>query len=266
MNSESNPLGQVCHTEKRGCSPIHFYYIIGILVAIVIVLMSVDWGTNTTLANTLNFALGLTSLVLALVAIIYAFVANHSFSGTVTKIETAASSVKEETSRLEISLKALESAVKEIPKSLNDISHGITETQKLIAVSSQQAKQEPPPPPPANENNIQAFANTVIDYYMRVSSWNGLKVIYLCYEACQKKLKVDLKEWTASDPTISYDYAYGYVVASASANFMTINDDANGKIFVAAMPQPVAERIIPALMERLKKPTSASQCRFCESN
>ena len=79
---------------------IHFGYIISILVVIIIFLFTNDFKDNESIATTINFAVGLVSVVLAVVAIVYSFIANGSFAGTVSKIDAASSSIKKETESL----------------------------------------------------------------------------------------------------------------------------------------------------------------------
>ena len=57
--------------------------------AIIVILLAVSWNGVKDLAGILNFALGLTSLVLAIIAIIYGFIANNAFAVTVSKIDYA---------------------------------------------------------------------------------------------------------------------------------------------------------------------------------
>ena len=87
---------------------IHFGYVVSILVAIIIVLLTKKWAEIPNLANYLNFALGVASLVLAVVAIVYAFFANNSFNVTVSKLESAATTIKDETGDLEKAVHGLE--------------------------------------------------------------------------------------------------------------------------------------------------------------
>lgn len=108
-------------------SKIHFCWTIAVLTAIIIILLAVKWSDIENLANTLNFALTLTSLVLAVVAIIYGFVANSAFVGTVSHIDTAASSIRD--------------MVREIPDKLNLIAQKTSDVHQLVAnAASQPAK------------------------------------------------------------------------------------------------------------------------------
>jgi hypothetical protein len=218
----------------------HLFWIIGVLTIIIIVLLSVNWNSVKDLAGILNFALGLTSLVLAIVAIIYGFVANNAFAGTVSRIETAAS---------DISL-----VVKEIPDLLKVIDRRTLDMQNKMAISASAASQERPSSPPAEQSKaIQEFANSVVAEFLRASSWNGLKLLYVCRVCFEKKLEFDLRKLCSLDNSMSYDYAFGYLVASASASLLRFAASVdNVKILVTLMTVPIAQGIEPAIQARLK--------------
>jgi len=211
-----------------------------VLTAIIIVLLAVKWSDIENLANTLNFALTLTSLVLAVIAIIYAIVANSAFAGTVSHIDAAASNIRD--------------MVKEIPEKLNVIVQKTSDVHQLIAnAASPQAKPAAQPPHLAEENAaIRNFAIAITEEFLRASSWNGLKLLYVCRSCCERKVAFDLKQLCSLDGAMSYDYAMGYFVASASAQFFQFNTKDYINIFVTSMPGIVADRIQAAINARLE--------------
>ena len=233
-----------CRTIK-----IHFGYIVSILVAVIIVLLTFKWAEIPNLGNYLNFALGVASLVLAVVAIVYAFYANNSFNVTVSKLESAATTIKDETSDLEKAVHGLELQLKDIPAKLLSLEGQVSKTHALVEASSQQPKVEAIPQNP--DISVEQFANQVIERFLVVSSWNGLKAMYLCLVACERQKEFDLREWTILDQTISYDYAYGFLISASSAGFFdhTMQDS---KVRVTSMPKPVADKVRPILEARLK--------------
>jgi hypothetical protein len=240
---------------------IHFGYIVSILLAIIIALLTVQWSEIPNLANYLNFALGAASLVLAVVAIVYAFFANNSFSMTVAKLDSAASTIKDETTDLEKAVQGLEEHVKEIPKALHLLEDKMSKTHALIEASSQQQKAQPI----QNDAALLGFINAVMDYFLSISSWNGLKVLYVCQLAFEKQKQIDLKEWTELDKTISFDYAFGYLVSSSSAGFFNHTMEGT-KVKVSVMPPQFVQKIRPAIDLRLKTlpPDTRSQIEIIQ--
>jgi hypothetical protein len=249
---QSNPVSS---GENPQCCRIHFYYIVGILVAIIIFLCTWNFSNQEKLANALNFALGLTSMVLAVLAIVYAFVANNAFAGTVSKIESAAASIKKETAQLDQSLHKMEVVVKSIPESLAKIAGGVDRTNKIL---ESQPKSELPPQPQENDEKVKAFAISVIDRFMLSTSWNGLKLLFLCDLAAKAHLKFDLRDWTAKDTVTSFDYAYGFIVAAASAGFVSMIDD-NGIVTIHSVPALVSEKAAAEINKRMGNEIVAQQ-------
>jgi len=233
--------------EGKSSGSLHFRYIVGILVAIIIFLCTKNFGNQDKLANALNFALGLTSMVLAILAIVYAFVANNAFAGTVSKIVSAAESIKAETVQLDQSLRKVEAVVDSIPKSLAKIEGGIDKANQIL---ESQPKAELPPPAKQDDAKVLEYAKAVIDRFMTSTSWNGIKVLYFCLMAAKEKKPYNLRDWTTKDPSLSFDYAYGFLVAAGSAGFVFLNDD-NGVVRIHSLPEIVSERLMVEVNNRM---------------
>ena len=99
---------------------------------------------------------------------------------------------------------------------------------------------------------IRAFVNNVTKEFLRASSWNGLKVLYLCTECHKKKLAFDLKQVCTSDGSMSYDYAFGYIVASCSAQFLRYESPDNINIRIVSVYGDVQDEIMRAIEARLE--------------
>jgi hypothetical protein len=54
-------------------SKIHFFYIVGILLAIIIILLTNNLGANDKVLNYTTFAMAISSILLAIITIIYSF-------------------------------------------------------------------------------------------------------------------------------------------------------------------------------------------------
>lgn len=205
------------------------------LAVIIILLLTVNLSSDKDLANTLNFGLALTSFVLAIIAIIQAIVSNNAFSGTVAQIEGAAAAIRE--------------MVKDIPPKLDAIDK---RTKEMAGGGvSPQATPVPQPAPELQNQQILNFVLKVTDEFLKTSSWNGLKLLHVCQLCHQKKITFDLQYLCGLDGHMSYDYAYGYLIASISAQFLTCNIADNKIITVTSMPAFVADRILPAIDGRI---------------
>ena len=171
---------------------------------------------------------------------------------TVAKLESAASIIKDETGDLEKAVIGLELKLKEIPEALHSLEGKVAKTHDLVASTSQQSKSEIS----VDNKNLSAkeFVTKMIDEFFKNTSWNGLKILYLCKLACEKQKEFDLKAWSVLDQTTSYDYAFGFIVAASSIGFFQHKmKDANGTIFsIVSMPAIIAEKIHPAIEAKIK--------------
>jgi hypothetical protein len=107
-----------------------------------------------------------------------------------------------------------------------------------------------------NEKGVQEiitnFVKNVSKEFLRSSSWNGLKILYLCTECHKKKLAFDLKQVCASDGSMSYDYAFGYIVASCSAQFLRYETPDNINIKIILVHGDVQDEVMSAIGARLE--------------
>ena len=79
---------------------IHFIYVVTGLVLTVIFLLAADLSQVSALADKFEFALGLASLILAVVAIIYAFFSNSSLTGVISSVNALLSRTERATGDL----------------------------------------------------------------------------------------------------------------------------------------------------------------------
>lgn len=105
---------------------------------------------------------------------------------------------------------------------------------------------------PGIQEIIAAFVNNVTKEFLKASSWNGLKVLYLCAECNRKNLIFDLKQACDSDGSMSYDYAFGYVVASCSAQFLRYESPDNVKLRIVLVHHDLHNELAKAIDGRLE--------------
>ena len=93
-----NPAAKPRHFSDVG--RVHFLYVAGILTAVIVVLMAVEFGDQAGLVTIVSFAATLASLVLAVAAIVYAFVGNSSISHHISTWLTASERFRTESNVL----------------------------------------------------------------------------------------------------------------------------------------------------------------------
>ena len=66
----------------------------------------------------------------------------------------------------------------------------------------------------------QAEWERYIETFFQLSSWNGKKVLYACSLSSQTGKPLNLRGLCDEDKNLSFDYAYGYLVAASCAGFL----------------------------------------------
>jgi len=197
-------------TEKY---KIHAFYILFILMTVIIMLATIKWASIPTLTEYITFGLTLTSLILAILAIIYAFLSNSSFAATISQINASASamsSVKEEVKR---ATEALTVEVATLPRALAGLSSQVGSTYALVS----QLTQPSPAYPSGPEFNADP---TFIQYFLDRISVTGTLTLYACAFAHKRNVTFNRKDLSAAVRALDEDYVYGFLVASSSARIM----------------------------------------------
>lgn len=92
------PNALTLHMRSHGV--VHLVWLVVILVGIIIGLSSVKLGTDSSVKDILNFAVALSSLLLALVAIVQAVVSSGSMSDTIGEVHRAVASISDPAEKL----------------------------------------------------------------------------------------------------------------------------------------------------------------------
>jgi hypothetical protein len=76
------------------------------------------------------------------------------------------------------------------------------------------------------------------------SSWHGLKILKACQWAAQGKRLLRLREFASVGTPMAYDYAFGFLIATFSANLVIASaNPESGHVVVASVHPTVDERI-----------------------
>ena len=61
--------------------------------------------------------------------------------------------------------------------------------------------------------------------FFRLSSWNGKKVLLACALASRENKRLPIRTLCAADQRMSFDYAFGYLIAASSGGYFTVQSD-----------------------------------------
>lgn len=183
---------------------IHYSYAIGILIAIIIFLLTSNFGTNESIVQFLTFGLTLSSLCLALIAIIYSIISNATMGNNLAKISEASSNITVMSSDLSKTNEMLFQKIEIIPDILKSVEAKVDSSAQIIEklgsdeyrlISSE----------PAVDVKVFDYTKKEIDHFFQISSFNILELMYVFHLAKSKEHSFDLKKLNA---TLEWDYDY----------------------------------------------------------
>lgn len=207
---------------------IHFFYVTVILVSVIIALFTVGSVAQDRLSEYLSSAATITSVVLGVLAIIYAFISNDSFSKATGKLSEIVDSSKKESNKLidvlgqiqdvaKASRENSESLTDLVGKITNEISELTSTTKSLEAATNGIAGILPTIPSgleeikkrfdalPTNGNSFAVVGNEVdgegaenkedlVKDLISKSPMAGLLIMYACYVYNKIGKKIDLSK------------------------------------------------------------------------
>lgn len=159
---------------------IHYRYWLGILVAILIGSLTVNWSGMKDLVNLLSFGLSLTSLVLAVIAIFQTLFSNAAVTSVQQSITQAAAQLEAGAKEIEQARTHLIEQIGQIPAALGEMSNRFeTFEEKLINSTKQEFEKSvgiPPTPSVAGELPHATFGLRVA-YYLCVLAYEHKKIV-----------------------------------------------------------------------------------------
>jgi hypothetical protein len=196
--------------KENGINKLHFLYIVGILIAIIICLLTIDFGNNQNLLEYLSFALTVTSLFLSLLAIIYAYYSNSSFSETISTLNKSSNDIAYNSKNLEEITKQLDIKFEKLPQLIKAIEEKVDITNAFLADQYERNNIAPNAQP--DENLPQTF----IDKFFVYSSTMGLYALYAAYLSHKNKITFTLKALNDVSDLLVVDYTMGFLTSASS--------------------------------------------------
>ena len=189
---------------------IHFAYIISILVIIIICLIAIKWSEVYELVRIVDFAATLTSLVLALLAIVYAFYSNSSTVNNVYKLNEASNNINKTSQSLSLIVKELNSEVKQIHPVLKEVEKKTRHTNNLLEELNS-----------SNSNQDSAELGRIsVENLLKHSSISGLMTLYAIQICFNSRKKVDIEKLEEIIYKRHSDYIDGFLVCIEAINII----------------------------------------------
>lgn len=228
---------------------IHFSYIISILLVIIVVLASVEWSDNSDLIKYISFASTIASLLLALLAIVYAYLSNATFSKNITLINEVSNELKTNTSNLSIISETLEKDLKKLPLTLEGVDKKVDALPELLSKLTPKEIIKKEEVNSAISNLTEVFS---VKEFLETSSYTGLLSLYGIVLAHAEKTPFNLQDFTNEIEILEFDYSLGYLIASSA--FGIFNYKSSKSIWnITEMNQEFADKIEKSLFEKGKE-------------
>lgn len=189
---------------------LHFLYIVGILIGIIIVLLTIDLANNQNLFNYLSFALTFTSLFLSLLAIIYAFYSNSSFFDTISILNKSSNDIARNSKSLEEITKELDEKFERFPLLMKEIEKKVDLTNAFLADQYERNNIAP------NDETNEDLPQSIIDSFFKYCSTIGLYALYATYLNYKNGKSFTLKALNELTEMLPAEYTYGFLTSVSS--------------------------------------------------
>lgn len=222
--------------KDNGHIKIHFIYVVIILIAIIITIVTCRLSDNQQVTSIISFAGTVTSIILSVLAIFITVLSNDSMSGlmekirsltdsikpaeehmkqasdkienTISGLETVRGELKDASSKIQLASSSIEKTTKELSANVcGKIEEKMTELRAVIQ--------------PKTDTKNEEVCDLNVKQYLETNSYAGLITLYALV-LCEKKQKIFQVEQFSSIilKYASGDYILGFLVASYSAGYI----------------------------------------------
>jgi hypothetical protein len=244
--------------ENKTINKLHFLYITGILIAIIILLSTAKFGSNDNLIAYLSFALTVSSLFLSLLAIIYAYISNSTFGDTISSLNKSSNDISNNSKNLEGITKTLDEKFEKLPQFLKALENKVDWTNAYLYDQyerSQNAPQEP---------LDQEIPKDYIDKFITYSSTMGLYALYASYLSWKNKKPFTLKTLYDNCELLSVEYTMGFLTSVSSFGVFT-RFDYSDKWTITDFNSRIAETITKEVEARVQNEKDSDKSNYLET-
>lgn len=234
---------------------LHFNYIIVILVSIIVGLVSVQWSEVPKLVDYLTFALTLSSLILAGLAIVYSIYSNTSISGSLSEISAAAKEVSSSSMSINQSNIELREEVEKIPVMLDVVDRNIVDTKNIVSTFSE--KQEAFTKVDMQANPVGAIDKGISDdhlsEFLSLTSIRGLEVLLMVTLSLESETSFNFEEFVENNENYggTSEYLYGFFMSMVSLGLVIYLTDAKDRFTIKSVNKFIKANIRKRIKERV---------------
>ena len=249
---------------------LHRNYIAGMLsFAIIMLITSKYGGPNNALFEYISFGSTITSFVLSVLAIFVTVQSSSDLYMQFTRIDNATDTINNASSKIDSTLVALKEAETKLTSTSSNISSQLEELAERIDEKIKTRMKE-------TENNISkklaSSQNTVTQtltpspeaehtdnenkqYFIEITSANGLIALYACALSCNKNKMFELSQLFRENKS----YSFGFLIAALSAKYVFFTNDANNNQITGQSCIYSAEELYYEIKNRIRKQQLGSE-------
>lgn len=246
-------LVKTMNEENNRIRNIHFYYIISILGAIIVFLVTWKFGNNSSLVSYVSFASTLASLILAILAIIYSMISSSSFNKSVFKISDVSDNLSQKSIKLNEASEQIVNSISIIENKMEEIVLSVCEIKGVQSELLEQ-KTDVDLKLINKEGSKSIDVEKLVSSLMENSSISGLIALYIMKVSKNKSIKkFNLRSLSDKLIYLKYDYVYGFLVAMSSIGVINFRNFKKDEIGVTHVNKYIDEKILNILKGRLEK-------------
>lgn len=186
---------------------VHAFYILLILFSIIIGLISVKWSEIPGLVGYITFALTVSSLSLAVLAIIYSIYSNSTLSQNVVSLEQASRDVSDTAKAIDQVTTGLALKVEAIPSLIEIVGARVEHTHQLIEEMA-----EKPSETLVSPTTTVAASTDIFGSAIRSFSVSAILSLYACSVAFDKEMSFKMSDLCEKVKLLNRHYMYGFLV------------------------------------------------------
>jgi hypothetical protein len=196
-----------------------YQYVIVILVVIIIVIFTFYYGTdNNQITSYMGFAGTITSIILAVAALIYTYYQS-------TTSQTQAQKLADTSDKLINAMAVLDETQKQLAHSVQTfsfVSNQVAEVDNKIAYMMNAF------PSPRVPSTVSSYTKEELYRKLSLASINGLLTLLICAYQYQnpkeKSIKSIFNELNEYEDSITYDYCYGFLIGMMTTELVSMTD------------------------------------------
>lgn len=193
----------------------HGFYIILILVLVIILLSTLRFSGSIELVSYISFASTISSLFLAIIAIIYSFVSNNSLNQTIGQFSNITDQITKNANTISEVTNNLDKKIEQIPEYIKTVEENTNETLGIVkdwAINNSKSS------PDLNEKDSSFdLNNSQIESYLIQSSFAGKILFYACKLSTVKGKELNLSILTEVNME---EYLAGYLISSSALDLL----------------------------------------------